>query len=153
MYSTKNIPKKSQSVIDMLRQQALQNADAALQELQYLTSAIATYKEALSDSLDISLEKADIIYKYKTQPTMGAYSLPAVMASTVASYDINEIKKDNTRIEELGNNEEEASSQRELYYKMIIGNFNDLTKRVKRIATNNVSINAFLEQLLKAEQM
>jgi hypothetical protein len=152
MYSTKNIPKKSQSIIDMLRQQALQNADAALQELQYLTSAIATYKEALSDSLDISLEKADIIYKYKTKPTMGAYNLPAVMASTVAAYDINEIKKDNTRIEELGNNEEEASSQRELYYKMIIGNFNDLTKRVKRISTNNVSINAFLEQLVKAEQ-
>jgi hypothetical protein len=152
MYTTKNIPKKSQNVINMLRQQALQNADAALQELQYLTSAISTYKEALSESLDISLEKADIVYKYKTQPTLGSYNLPAVMASTVASYDMNEIKKDNIRVEELGNEEEEVASQRELYYKMIIGNFNDLTKRVKRIATNNVSINAFLEQLVKAEQ-
>jgi predicted Zn-dependent protease len=152
MYSTKNLPKKSQSVIDMLRQQALQNADAALQELQYLLSAISTYKEALSESLDISLEKADIVYKYKTKPTMGAYNLPAVMATTAATYDINSIKKDNSRMEELNDNEDETSSQKELYFKMIIGNFNDLSKRIKRIATNNISINAFLEQLLKATE-
>jgi hypothetical protein len=146
-YDPKHIPPKSKNVINTIRNETAAASEATIQELQYLLSSIKSYKTAVISAIDLNLEKADLVSKYSHADPGGAYNLPGIMANTTASYNLKDVKEDNDRLNNVKSESEQANDESDLYYKMIVSNFNDLNRRLKKLAVLNTSLQAYLQQL------
>jgi galactokinase len=139
MYEPIAINEKDKQVLNTLRNNAVKNLLRMEEDLQTMSQAVKTYREALTDSMELSIEEADIVCKYSTKPTLGSYSLPAVMVGSRANYDLASIKEDNGRLEELKDLVENARKQVDAYRRILASAFTDLNSEMKKtqlFATN-----------------
>jgi len=146
-YEPQNIPKKSATLIKALQQETLLSAEATIQELNYLLTALKQYKTAINESINLNLEKSDLILKYKKAEPGGIYNLPAVLGASSASYDLTAIKQDNERLKNIKEDSERAEDESELYYRMITQNTNDLIRKIKKVSSINSSLKVYFQQL------
>lgn len=146
-YQMKAIPEKNQKIILSLVQNINRAIISAEEELGYLKSALENYKEALGDSVNLHNEEADIMAKYARAPVAAnSYGLPSVFHSSVAAYDLDGLKTDNARVQELHHAVEEADQQKELYYSMIMRNAGDFYRNIKKISKVSLEIDQYLLQ-------
>jgi hypothetical protein len=132
-YIPTSINKKDAMVLQTLRQNSQKNIDKAIDATATLHQALKTYKEALADSQELSTEEADIICKYATAPTMGSYNLPSILIGDKASYNINDVKADNQRLENLRNESKRAANQADYYLKIALQNYKNLVAEIKQM--------------------
>lgn len=78
---------------------------------------------------------------------MGVYNLPGVMANTTASYDITSMKADNQKLAQAKEIQATSDKHRDLYFKMILQNFQDLKTKLQKVAKANQQVFLFLAQL------
>lgn len=124
--------------------QSVVTSDATLSQLK---SALQMYKEALDDYIKLSVEKSTLSAKYSNDNAGNPYDLPGVYSSTSGAFDLQQMKIDNQRIEELLPLLDQAESQKDLYFKMIQNAKNSLSKELANIIQNSVNLEAFLTQL------
>jgi hypothetical protein len=134
MYEPVAINVKDKMVLDTLRKNAVINIKRLEDDLTTMTLALKTYRESFDDSLDLSIEEADIVAKYATKPTMGSYTLPAILVGTRADYDINRIKDDNERLESLKDLAKSSRIQTSQYLKILTQAYHDLSNEMKKAA-------------------
>jgi hypothetical protein len=138
-YRPTSITEKDAMIIETLSKNSMANISRAAQDILTINEAIKAYKSALSDSLELSLEETDIIRKYSVAPVLGSYTLPAVIVGSRADYNIDSVKQDNERMQELKGLAEIARSQADMYRKIILQNFRDLASEISKMnvfATN-----------------
>ena len=146
-YEPTKIPKTSAGVIKNISTSIATSSEATILQLSYLESAIQQYKEAIQRSIDLKLEHADLICKYKNMDTGGVYNLPGVFSQTVAATDLSVIRNDNQRLAVIKEEMERAEDEANLYYKMIVENYKDLVRQFSKISKGNVSLGIFFENL------
>lgn len=136
--------------VESIRTNLLSSVDASLQHLVNLTEALKAYRETIVTSIDSNIEYADIISRY-AEPANNSttYNLPGVMASTVASYDINAIRSDNIRLAACKEKKEKSNNQRDSYFKSTARNFAALRSDLNGVGDYNQRLFAFLEMLDK----
>lgn len=147
-----NIGEVANSTVMTLKKQILASTEGSLAELDYLKSALQLYKQAVIQSIDANMEAADIIAKYCDTREMGgmsgAYNLPGVFDSSVShSVDVDTMKSDNERL--MRNNEAKSSAdkQREMAFKMIMQNYNDLKQKLGSLTQANQAIFEYIAQI------
>lgn len=146
-YAVQNIDEKNQKVIESLRTGLKSSIEKCLKEIDSLKSSISLYQEAIADYVDLSIEKSDIVAKYSKASNGGTYNLPGVFASSVGSYDINAMRADNQRIEQVKSLYEVAEGQKDAYFKMIVRAQNEMKIYLTSIARINNDLDIYLEQL------
>lgn len=146
-YAVQNIDQKNQQVIEALRTGLKSSIEKCLKEIDSLKSSVSLYRDAVSDYVDLSIEKSDIVAKYSKANNGGTYNLPGVFASSVGSYDINAMRADNQRIEQVKSLYEVAENQKDTYFKMIVRAQNEMKIYLTSIARINNDLDIYLEQL------
>lgn len=146
-YAVQNIDQKNQQVIEALRTGLKSSIEKCLKEIDSLKSSVSLYRDAVSDYVDLSIEKSDIVAKYSKANNGGTYNLPGVFASSVGSYDINAMRADNQRIEQVKSLYEVAEGQKDTYFKMIVRAQNEMKIYLTSIARINSDLDIYLEQL------
>lgn len=146
-YEIKNLNSTSKQIAVDLRAKLLAAIEGSLSEIEYLKSSLQNYKGVLNDFADMSIENADIISKYRYNPTSSSFNLPGVFASTVGSYDLESMSADNNRLSELKDDLDEIDTQQQTYYKMMIGNANDTMDKIRQIKKYHGLLSQFLQQL------
>lgn len=146
-YAVQNIDQKNQQVIEALRTGLKSSIEKCLKEIDSLKSSVSLYRDAVSDYVDLSIEKSDIVAKYSKANNGGTYNLPGVFASSVGSYDINAMRADNQRIEQVKSLYEVAEGQKDTYFKMIVRAQNEMKIYLTSIARINNDLDIYLEQL------
>ena len=63
-YAVQNIDEKNQKVIEALRTGLKDNIEKCLKEIDSLKSAVSLYRDSITDYVDLSIEKSDIVAKY-----------------------------------------------------------------------------------------
>lgn len=146
-YETKNIDPKSAQVINALQTALKDNIEKCIKEIDSLKSSISLYKNSADDYVNLAVENSDIVAKYSKANNSGTYNLPGVFASSSGSYDLDAMKTDNQRIEQVKSLYETATNQRSTYFKMIVRAQNEMRLYLNAIARINNDIDIYLEQL------
>lgn len=146
-YQMKSIPAQNQKIINNLTQTITRTIAEAEEELAYLKASLMDYKEALVDSVNLHNEQADLLAKYsRSQVAPNSYNLPSVFSSSMAAYDMDALRADNARVQELGEAVEESDKQKEIYYKMIMRNAGDFYRNIKKVSKTTLEIEQYLAQ-------
>ena len=112
-----------------------------------MKSALEQFKAASIESLDNTIELKDILLKYTKSETFnaGSYNLPGVFSDVYSYYNTNEAKQDSERAGAIKQSKEKNDQARDLVYKMVLQNYNDLQKRLKSLAVTNQQLFSYLE--------
>jgi hypothetical protein len=146
-YNPQNIDKKEISIVNALKIKVVSDIEGALTDIEYLKSALEQFKTASIESLDNTIELKDILLKYTKSETFnaGSYNLPGVFSDVYSYYNTNEAKQDSERAGEIKQSKEKNDQARDLVYKMVLQNYNDLQKRLKSLAVTNQQLFNYLE--------
>jgi hypothetical protein len=146
-YNPQNIDKKEISIVNALKIKVVSDIEGALTDIEYLKSALEQFKAASIESLDNTIELKDILLKYTKSETFnaGSYNLPGVFSDVYSYYNTNEAKQDSERAGEIKQSKEKNDQARDLVYKMVLQNYNDLQKRLKSLAVTNQQLFNYLE--------
>ena len=146
-YNPQNIDKKEISIVNALKIKVVSDIEGALTDIEYLKSALEQFKAASIESLDNTIELKDILLKYTKSETFnaGSYNLPGVFSDVYSYYNTNEAKQDSERAGAIKQSKEKNDQARDLVYKMVLQNYNDLQKRLKSLAVTNQQLFSYLE--------
>lgn len=146
-YTPQNIDKKEISIVNALKIKVVSDIEGALTDIEYLKSALEQFKTASIESLDNTIELKDILLKYTKSETFnaGSYNLPGVFSDVYSYYNTNEAKQDSERASTIKQGKEKSDQARDLVYKMVLQNYNDLQKRLKSLAITNQQLFNYLE--------
>lgn len=147
-----SIQSNNVNTINILKRQILAAVEGALAEADYLKSALELYKNSVSESIDSNMEAANIIAKYNDNSQQisgmnGSYTLPGIFADTVNTVNIDTMRKDNEKLAQVNDSKNNVDKQRDMSFKMIIQNYNDLKSRLNLVAQTNQQIFNFIAQL------
>lgn len=137
--------------INAIKDNLLSSIDSGLKDLKILEQALIAYKATVEETIDANIEYADIFSRWNEPDRHSStYGLPAVMAPTVASYDIAILTKDNERMAICKDQKEKAERQRDAYFKSIVKSFALLQSDLNNgVGEYNQRLFAFLEMLDK----
>lgn len=146
-YAVQNIDEKNSKVIEALRTGLKNNIEKCLKEIGSLKSSVSLYRDSVADYVDLAVEKSDIVAKYSKANNAGTYNLPGVFASSAGSYDLDAMRADNQRIEQVKSQYDIAEGQKDTYFKMIVRAQNEIKLYLTAIARMNTDLEIYLEQL------
>ena len=146
-FNPTHLGEKNVQVINTLRKGLKSNIEKCLKEIDSLKSSVSLYRDSIEDFVNLSIEKSDTVSKYSKSTSGGAYNLPGVFALSMGSYDIEAMKADNQRLEQINGLQETAENQKNAYFKMMIRAQNELKIYLNAIARINVDLGIFLEQV------
>ena len=146
-FNPTHLEAKNVQVVNSLKQGLKSSIEKSLKEIDSLKSSLSLYKESVDDFINLSIEKSDTVSKYSKQTTGGTYNLPGVLAASMGGYDIDAMRADNQRLEQINSLQETAENQKDAYFKMIIRAQNELKIYLNAIARINVDLDIFLEQI------
>lgn len=146
-YVVQNIDEKNSKVIEALRTGLKNNIEKCLKEIDSLKSSVSLYRDSVVDYVDLAVEKSDIVAKYSKANNAGTYNLPGVFASSASSYDLDAMRADNQRIEQVKSQYDIAEGQKDTYFKMIVRAQNEMKLYLTAIARMNTDLEIYLEQL------
>lgn len=149
-FITNQLDQKSKQVIGQLQKSNEYNSTQALANIESLRQALTFYKDSLKDFCDLSVEKAQILAKYSKDTTGQSYNLPGVFTSSYGGYDVQQMKADNERLQEVLSLVEKAENQKNMYLKMVQNAQTNIQKELSQINKNAVDIEIFLAQLENA---
>lgn len=150
VYEPQSLDEKNVKVISALRTALASNIDDCLKEIDSLKTAVAYFKDAETDYVELSVEKNDIVSKYSKANNGGSYNLPGVFASSMGSYDLDAMRSDNKRSEEVMTMASTAQNQKDTYFKMIVRAQNKMRLYLNNIAKINNDVDVYLEQLAQS---
>ena len=117
-YVAKNLSGKDNQLLENLSTQNVTAITKAIAAASDLINNLKIYQSCLVDSINIEAECADISAKYGNKSVdQTMYSLPGIV-TTPRTYDLNAIRKDSDRMNELAQDREKAASQKESYLKL-----------------------------------
>ena len=150
-YSPDSLNPGDTKAIESIKFGLLGSVDRALAHIKILEEALASYKASVESSVDYNLEYADIFSRWNEPDRHSStYGLPGVMASTVASYDIDTLKKDNDRMATCKEKKQEAERQRDAYFKSVVKSFAALQSDLNNgVGDYNQRLFAYIEELNK----
>lgn len=120
----------------------------SINHLSELLEALKRYQSIIKTATESNLNYAKIVNKYASHDrNSSTYSLPAVMATTIASYDINQIKRDNAALAEYKDAKEQSALQKDAHFKDIVQYFSALKSDLNRVGVYNQKLFFYIDSL------
>lgn len=111
-----------------------------------MMEAINMYNEAANKYWSAYNLKNELISKYQTNKIGSGYGLPAVMAQTVGSYDVNAMKKDSDLLDKACADFEQAEYQKNLYLDNLKNTYKEIQDNMKTLAMIDSNVELWMEQ-------
>lgn len=150
-YKPENLDDRHVALLTSLRRSLTENVNKAIKEIDSLKSSVTLYGTSFNEYIDLAVEKQDCMAKYSKPVNQGnSYNLPGVFATSAGSYDIQEMRKDNARMEQLNNLTDVAEDQRDAFFKMMVRAQNEMKIYLSNIVRINNEIDVYLSQISEA---
>ena len=144
MDNNKEVSQKDLQILSGLKNKLIKNCEAAIVNVDYLKSSIQNFEEAAKESIDSNISYANIITKYATGES-NSYNLPGVIADVTATYDIKTMQADKANLMNAKSSKESSENQKEMYYKMLVQNYNDLRQVLTSLANTTAQVSQYIE--------
>ena len=142
--NNKEVNQKDLQILSGLKNKLIKNCEAAIVNVDYLKSSIQNFEEAAKESIDSNISYANIITKYATGES-NSYNLPGVIADVTATYDIKTMQADKANLMNAKSSKESSENQKEMYYKMLVQNYNDLRQVLTSLANTTAQVSQYIE--------
>jgi len=146
IYEPKNLSKKDAELLKSISKNNINNAEFTLGTTTQFLSNLKLYKECLIDTINIQAEMIDLATKYAIEPPKQQYTLPGVI-SMPPSYDLEGLKTDNIRMEELKELRDKSTQQKELYLRIIQEDFREFLTHFKKLLYFSDTLDQFIASL------
>ena len=145
-YNPTNLSQKDSVLLQTIAKNLVTNTDATISALQAMVSNLNMYKEVMIDSINTEAESIDLEMKYQRKIPQQSHTLPGVI-TLPPSYDLESVKKDNVRFEEVKDVRDKVNSQRDLYVKLIQQEYKMFSQALRRMLYNDSTFQAFVSSL------
>ena len=142
--NNKEVNQKDLQILSGLKNKLIKNCEAAIVNVDYLKSSIQNFEEAAKESIDSNISYANIITKYASGES-NSYNLPGVIADVTATYDIKTMQADKANLMNAKSSKESSENQKEMYYKMLVQNYNDLRQVLTSLANTTAQVSQYIE--------
>ena len=151
-YNPQNLSKRDTANITQLSTQSVAAISKLIASIQDLSNNINLYKECMIDYLNIRTEALDIQNKYKSNDLsgkgIGSGNLPGVYTQP-QSYNLEEVKQDAKRLEDLNNEESKVKSQRDNYLILCREDIKLIIEYWKTMNRSNMNFDNYILELDK----
>lgn len=142
---------KDIKLVSTIQRRINSTIEILVSDLQYLIDNLEEYKKDMQTSIDASLVEADILTRYHGDKNSGRYNLPSVFSSTVASFDLATMRKDNERLSNATREFKDADDRRARTYTIISQTYQEIRNRLNLLANDNQGISQLVENLKSKE--
>ena len=146
IYQSKNLSQKDSALLAQISKSAISSLNSTIGTLQHLLQNLTTYKECLVDRINLQAESADLATKYARDIPQQSHSLPGVI-SLPQAYNLDDIKADNSRMEQIKTLKDKAIKQKEIYLRLSEEDVRLFLMNWKRLNYSNASFDEFVESL------
>lgn len=147
MYIPQNLPAGTVKIVQQQYADEMATIEGALTEIEYLKSALQNYKNSLSTRVQKSVQYSDILAKYSKPGEGVPYNLPGVNADLNGGYDMEELQRDKTTLVTVKQENDVATQQTDMYYKMIATNNASLIAKLQKIGKVYAVLMDYITQL------
>jgi hypothetical protein len=148
VYTPQNLTQKDSMLLGTISGNLIKNTDMVISALQSMMSNLKMYKEVMIDAINSESESIDLEVKYQNNPPRQIHTLPGI-TTLPPSYDIQEIKSDNDRFEQMKELRDKSEKQRDLYVKLLQQEFKMFSQSFRRMLYNDNTLQVFVESLNK----
>jgi len=145
-YNPTNLSQKDAVLLGTISKNLVTNTDSVISALNAMMSNLKMYKEVMIDSINAESEGIDLEMKYSKSPPQQSHSLPGVI-TLPPSYDLQAVKKDNARFEEVKEVREKVNKQRDLYIKLLQQEYKMFSQAFRRMLYNDSTFATFTDSL------
>jgi Ni,Fe-hydrogenase I large subunit len=146
MYNPKNLADNDAKMLASISKSSINAIETSIGALNHLVENLNVYKQCMIDSINLQAESADIATKYAVSAPSASYTLPGIV-TVPQSYDLQSIKSDNERMEQVKSNKEKAVSQKRIYFRLAEEDVRVFLQAWKRLAYSDASFEEFIEAL------
>ena len=146
LYQSKNLSQKDANLLAQISKSSISSLESTIGSLQHLLSNLSVYKECLIDGINLQAESADLITKYSREIPQQSHTLPGIV-TLPQSYDLESIKVDNDRMEQVKALKDKAIKQKEIYLRLSEEDVRIFLGSWKRLNYANASFDEFCESL------
>jgi Ni,Fe-hydrogenase I large subunit len=145
-YNPQNLGNRDSQVLASISKSSIGAIEQALGSLTHLIANLKTYKQCMIDSINLQAESADIATKYAVSVPSQSHTLPGVLTAP-QSYDLQGIRSDNERMEQVKSNKEKVMAQKKIYLRLAEEDMRIATQSFKRLMNADLSFEEFCEVL------
>lgn len=146
-YIPEHLPEGTVKILQQQYADEMATIEGALTELEYLKSSLQNYKGALANRITKSVQYSDILAKYSKPGEGVPYGLPGVNSDINGGYDMEQLEKDKTMLLTVKQENDEATRQSDMYYRMITSNNAGLTSKLQKIGRMYTILMDYISQL------
>lgn len=145
-YEPKNLANSDTKMLASIAQSSISAIESSIGALTHLIDNLKVYKQCFIDSINLQAESADIATKYSVSVPSQSHTLPGII-STPSSYDLNGIKSDNERMEQVKSTKDKVLQQKRIYFRMAEEDVRLFSQSWKRLQHSDISFEEFIEIL------
>lgn len=147
-YKAQHLQGRDSAILANLSTQNIEAINKAIASIQSLAKNLQTFRDCLTDAINLEAESADMAAKYSNENIkyQNAYQLPGVV-TTPRSYDIEAIKKDSDRMTEINSERAKVTNQKETYLKICKEDVRVFISAWKLVNYQNAYWNEFIMSL------
>jgi Ni,Fe-hydrogenase I large subunit len=146
MYNPQNLANTDSQILASISKSSIQAIESSIGSLSHLIDNLKIYKQCMIDSINLQAESADIATKYAVNAPTQSHTLPGVI-TTPQTYDLQSIKSDNERMEQVKTDKEKALQQKKIYLRLAEEDVRVFLQSWKRLQYSDVSFEEFVNTL------
>jgi hypothetical protein len=146
LYQPVNLSGKDATLLTTISKNLLTNIDLTIGSISVMLSNLKMYKETMIDSINAEAESIDLSTRYASNPPRQTHSLPGVV-TLPPSYDLNSIRSDHEKMEQIKDIREKTATQKDLYIKMLEQEFKTFNGNFKKLIYSDSTMSQFIESL------
>jgi Ni,Fe-hydrogenase I large subunit len=145
-YNPKNLADSDARILASISKSSINSIESSIGALSHLIDNLKVYKDCMIDSINLQAESADIAIKYSNNAPLQSHTLPGII-STPQSYDLQSIKSDNERMEQVKMNKDKTLQQKRIYLRLAEEDLRVFLQSWKRLQNSDLSFEEFIETI------
>jgi Ni,Fe-hydrogenase I large subunit len=146
IYQPKNLGNNDAQMLANISKASITAIEQSVGSLTHLIDNLKIYKQCLIDSINLQAESADIATKYAVNAPSQSHTLPGVI-SLPQSYDLQSIRSDNERMEQVKASKDKILGQKKIYLRLAEEDVRVFLQAWKRLQYSDQSFEEFVEIL------
>jgi Ni,Fe-hydrogenase I large subunit len=143
LYNPKNLANTDSQILASISKSSIQAIESSIGSLAHLIDNLKIYKQCMIDSINLQAESADIATKYAVNAPSQSHTLPGII-TTPQSYDLQSIKSDNERMEQVKSSKEKTLAQKKIYFRLAEEDVRVFLQAWKRLQYSDASFEEFI---------
>jgi hypothetical protein len=146
IYAPQNLTSKDAQLLTTISKNLLKNVESTVGALSAMISNLKMYKEVMVDCINSEAETIDLTVKYASNVPQQVHSLPGIV-NLPPAYNLESIKADNEKFENLKDVREKVEAQKDMYIKILEQEYKTVNAAFKKMLYNDSTFSIFIQSL------